>query len=255
MTKLVALQTDLTKAQEALAALQGELPQFHALLTENEQDVQRLKTERASLDAQAPARGRVGVAKEMLEQHQADIRSARAEVERLEAATRREELLLKMAAEAEAAKQHRAGMDRALDSVYRAVYKASETLLKEWRAERAARRRFAEVGAQLSPGFNYTWGRDDNSPQYQAARALLHELDSRDVPLDAATDDATGHTSCLDTPKRELPRDELSMAFWAAFKLIAGDELRGEDNLQHWIPTRADPMLLLPSGGDSPYSL
>lgn len=84
MDKLKSLQTDLKTAQDALTALQDELPQFHALLTDNEQDAQRLKSERASLDAQSQARGRVQIAKEMLEQHHADIATARAEVTRLE---------------------------------------------------------------------------------------------------------------------------------------------------------------------------
>jgi hypothetical protein len=38
MDKLTAIKADLTKAREALTALQDELPQYHALLTENESD-------------------------------------------------------------------------------------------------------------------------------------------------------------------------------------------------------------------------
>ncbi len=112
MDKLKSLQTDLKTAQDALTALQDELPQFHALLTDNEQDAQRLKSERASLDVQAQARGRVGVAREMLEQHQSDIQIARAEVVRLEDLERLELLLVKAVGHAEAEKQHNAAYDK-----------------------------------------------------------------------------------------------------------------------------------------------
>jgi len=90
MTKRTVIEADLKTAQSELDALRADLPQFHALLTDNEQDAQRLKSERASLDAQAQAKGRVEVAREMLEQHQSDIQAAQAEVARLEVVLERE---------------------------------------------------------------------------------------------------------------------------------------------------------------------
>jgi chromosome segregation ATPase len=121
MDKLKSLQTDLKTAQDALTALQDELPQFHALLTDNEGDAQRLKSERASLDAQAQARGRVGVAKEMLEQHQSDVANACAEVTRCETAVKRESALAEMFKQAELTQKHRDDIDTQLQ-------KASKTL-------------------------------------------------------------------------------------------------------------------------------
>lgn len=112
MDKLTALEADLTKAREALTALQSELPQFHALLSENEADVQRLKSGRASLDAQAQARGRVNVAREMLEQHQSDIGTAQAEVGRLEQHLVHEQTLNKMVKHGCRARVHRAALER-----------------------------------------------------------------------------------------------------------------------------------------------
>lgn len=112
MDKLTAIETDLSKAREALTALQDELPQFRALLSENEQDAQRLKTERASLNEQAQARGRVQIAKEMLEQHQSDIATARAEVVRLEALERRVLILQQIATHAQRTTKHRKKLEK-----------------------------------------------------------------------------------------------------------------------------------------------
>lgn len=259
MDKLTAIEHDLTKAREALTALQDELPQFHTLLTDNEQDAQRLKSERASLDAQAQARGRVQIAKEMLEQHQSDIATAQAEVDRLAATQRRELLLRKMHADADDAKMHRAGLDKALGDAGKALYKASETLLKEWNAERAARQRFATTGAELVPQFNeqsLAAARGDGA--LVGARALMSELAERGAPVDSATDGATGRCSCLDEyPKRELPRDELSMLIWEAFRLLAGPELKKDSNIDYWLPKKVNPAAALPvyAGSSERYSL
>ncbi len=60
MDKRTAIEIDLKAAQAELEALRADLPQFHALLTDNEADAQRLKSERAPLDAQAQATRRPG---------------------------------------------------------------------------------------------------------------------------------------------------------------------------------------------------
>jgi hypothetical protein len=232
MSKRALIEADLDKAREALKLLQDELPQFHALLTDNEQAAQRLKGERASLDAQSQARGRVQIAREMLEQHQSDIATAQAEVARLEGLKQRELLLEQMHTAAETAKAHRDAMDKVFEHATQTLQRDCEVILKEWNAEYEARRAFAQVGAELVPGFSSlsdpaTAGMTSEQQQrFKADRTVLwDELEERGVPLDYATDGATGRHSSLDKyAERELPRDELSMLLWQAFLVIAGAE-------------------------------
>jgi DNA repair exonuclease SbcCD ATPase subunit len=147
MDKLKTLQTDLKTAQDALTALQDELPQFHALLTDNEGDAQRLKSERASLDAQSQARGRVNVAREMLEQHRSDIATARAEVSRLEASERRELNLIEMAEHAKTAHEHRAAVNKVVMDAVEALQHAAQSIIREWSAFDMAKDAFINAGA------------------------------------------------------------------------------------------------------------
>lgn len=242
MDQLDTLQTDLAKARDALTVLQNELPQFHALLNENEQDVQRLKTDRAPLDAQAQAKGRVNVAREMLEQHQADLQGARAEVGRLEALLSRERTLLEMVAQAKTAKAHREAMDKAVEDAARALHKASETFLREWQAERAVRQEFAETGRSLVPHFrDIAFRADPGMPKRVELETLAAELTERGAPLGDVTDAATGNFTALDAWRRELPRDELSMAIWAAFRLLGGPEAQ---HIMRSLPSRASAVIM-----------
>ncbi len=232
MDKLPVIEADLTKAKDALKLLEDDLPQFHALLTENERDAQHLKSERASLDMQAQAKGRVNVAREMLEQHQADLQAARAEVARLEALKQREQHLERMYTAAVTAKAHRAAMDKAFENAQKAMHRATELLLREWQGEHEARRLFAEIGDELVPGFRtmsdpYHAGMtNEQRLRLDADRAtLLDDLIARDVPLEVATDGATGRHSTLDKyAERELPRDEVSLHIWQIFLELAGSE-------------------------------
>ena len=242
MDKLKSLQTDLKAAQDALTALQDELPQFHALLTDNEGDAQRLKSERASLDAQAQARGRVQIAKEMLEQHQSDIATARAEVNRLEAALDRERTLLKMVDQAKTAKQYREELDKAFITVVAAVHKASEGITKAWQAENEARRSFAETGSQLVPQIRNLNGRHYFREAEKAlVEALERDLEARGAPLEAVSDGATGSFTYLDGyAKRELPRDELSVLLWEAIRLLTKADPEAH-NLRRLTPATANP--------------
>lgn len=254
MDRLTALEADLTKAREALTALQDELPQFHALLTDNEQDAQRLKSERAPLDAQAQARGRVQIAKEMLEQHQSDIATARAEVMRHETDLDRERTLLKMVDQAKTAKQHREAMDKAVEDVTRALHNASETFLREWHAEREVRQQFAETGRGLVPHFrDISFRADPGMPKRVALETLAAELAERGAPLGDVTDTATGHHTVLDRGHRELPRDELSMLIWAAVRLLGGHEAQ---HMTRSLPARAGAVIM-PSylSPPNPYSI
>ncbi len=87
------VKEELQAAQKNLTELRDELPQFQALLSENEGDAARLKTERAALDDQAQAKNRVLVAREMLEQHRADIQAAERRVAELQTASDDEDAL------------------------------------------------------------------------------------------------------------------------------------------------------------------
>lgn len=248
MTKLGTLETDLTKARDALTALQDELPQFHALLTENEQDVQRLKIERAPLDAQAQAKGRVNVAREMLEQHQADLATARAEVSRLEALLSRERTLLEMVDQAESAKAHREELDRAFDAAVAAVYKATEGIAKAWQAENKARLAFAESGQKLVPQIRDLNGRYNFKPTEKAlAETLERDLKARGASLEAVSDGATGSFTYLDAyAKRELPRDELSVLLWEAIRLLTKADPETH-NLRRLTPKKANIAYAIPA--------
>ncbi len=188
MDKLKSLQTDLKAAQDALTALQDELPQFHALLTDNEGDAQRLKSERASLDAQAQARGRVNVARELLEQHRADIETARGEVDRLEVLAVRERTLAEMAETALEAKRQREILEAALAAGNSALLKHITKIDDTQVAMSLARNRFLDLGGKLSPAFtvlNYPRGWSNEKIQKEATtgEAILDELRSRGIDL------------------------------------------------------------------------
>ncbi len=144
---MTTLDDDLKTAKDELQALQAELPNFHSLLTENEQDAQRLKSERAPLDEQAQAKGRVNVAREMLEQHQADIQSARAEVARLESLVGREATLEQMTTHAKTAAEHRNALDEAVLGAVADLQHAVGTILREWASFEAAKDAFVRAGA------------------------------------------------------------------------------------------------------------
>jgi hypothetical protein len=160
-------QTDLKTAQDALTELQDELPNFHALLTDNEADVQKLRAERAGLDAQAQAKGRVNVAREMLEQHQSDIANARTEVTRCEIAVKRDSALAEMLKQAELTRKYRADIDtqlqkasKVLEGYAQRCLEAYDSLTAAFQAYQAVdadtdlKRRFSASGGKLAKGLN-----------------------------------------------------------------------------------------------------
>ena len=150
MDKRTAIETDLKAAQSELEALCADLPQFHALLTDNEADGQRLKSERASLDAQSQVKGRVSVAKEMLEQHQSDIQAARAEVERLEALSEREHVIAELTVHAEASLSAKGALGQALTTANAALERGIQSVLAKHTELSGAASAFAAVGADAA---------------------------------------------------------------------------------------------------------
>ncbi len=188
MDKLKSLQTDLETAHDALTALQDELPQFHALLTDNEGDAQRLKSERASLDAQAQAKNRVMVAREMLEQHQSDIATARAEVTRLEQVAQREHTISTMADAAKRGKQQRQVLESAMAAANAAMLKQLEKVDGAWAGMVQARSDFLKAGGTLTDAFRVThtptsWSAEKQTAELAAGEAILSELTSQGADL------------------------------------------------------------------------
>ena len=220
MDKLKTLQTDLKTAQGALTALQDELPQFHALLTDNEGEVQRLKTNRAPLDDQAQARGRVAVAREMLEQHQSDIATAQAEVSRLERQLAREQRLEQMTAHAREADKHRTAVENTLAGAVENLHHACQTIIREWEAFETARTDFKTLGAEetgtgiwLSEPANIA-----NRHLEAQVRGVLDALKERGVPLSGLLEEgATALRYRIDyNAGRPLPAEGLASLVWSA---------------------------------------
>ncbi len=190
MTKLTALETDLKAARDDLTALQNDLPQFHALLTDNEQDATRLKTDRASLDAQAQAKGRVSVAKEMLEQHQSDIENAEREVARAEATVRHETMLSTLVKHAKRSTSHRATFVRTLEDAHKELEKYVTRLMAAWEGMNAERQAFVAEAMGSSSLFRRIEIPRGMSEQTEAeedakAQALLRELKARGADMTA----------------------------------------------------------------------
>ncbi len=220
MSKRAIIEADLDKAKEALQLLQDELPQYHALLTDNERDAQRLKVEKASLDAQSQARGRVQIAKEMLEQHQSDIATAQAEVTRLEALKQRELLFEQMAAHAQRTTKHRKALEKAVYEGSEALGRALEVMLASFRAIREERKAFALLGRELAPEFDgptpFNNGIQDQEKK-TACEAVLNELEVRGAMLTDVLNTATGKHSRLDRDTLPLPDPENGVLLWKVF--------------------------------------
>ncbi len=223
--KATTLENDLKTAKDELQALQAELPNFHTLLTDNEQAAQKLKAERAPLDEQAQAKGRVNVAREMLEQHQADIQNARAEVARLESLVGREATLAKMAEHARCATKHGRELETAVHEGSKALGAALATIAAALRGIREERSAFALVGRELVPGFDRKtpFGGDILSGEKRAeAESVARELEAIGVPLAHALNSATGIFSGLDHETRPLPNPEHADLLWKVFAETAG---------------------------------
>ncbi len=214
------VKEELKAAQKALTDLQDELPQFHALLTDNEADVQKLKTARAELDVQAQARGRVGVAREMLEQHRSDIATARAEVVRLEGLANREAVLVQMADHAGQTTKHRKALETAVHEGSAALAKALDAMSEAFNGIRDHRAQFAQLGSTLAPEFN-NFSRFGDSIQGNAKKAVCEqvtrELGERGVTLTDVLNKTTGTHTPLDTERRALPTPDHADLLWQVF--------------------------------------
>jgi chromosome segregation ATPase len=216
MTK-TQTEDDLTRAKDTLEQLRADLPRMHSLLQENEQDAQRLKSERASLDDQAQAKNRVMVAREMLEQHRADIETARAEVTRLEQVAQREHTISTMADAAKRGKQQRQVLESAMAAANAALLKQLEKVDGAWAGMIQARSDFLNAGGTLTAALRFTqmpriWSAEKQAAEIAAGEAILSELtsqgtDLQDVLYTIANEDARHsvfdrqHGRSIETPE------------------------------------------------------
>ncbi len=217
---MTRLENDLDKARKHLAELQAELPQHHSLLTESERDAQKLKAEKASLDARAQANGRVHVARDTLEQHQADIATARAEVARLEALERRELTLAKMADHAQRTTKHRRDLEKAVHEGSEVLGRVLETMAHAFAGIRDERQAFALLGRDLAPEFHghvpFNNGIEEQEKK-AVCEALLSELEARGATLTDVLNTATGKHTRVDRETRPLPNPEHAHLLWQIF--------------------------------------
>jgi hypothetical protein len=161
---------------------------MHSLLQENEQDAAKLRRERASLDDQAQARNRVMVAREMLEQHNADLATARAEVERLEQVAQREHTISTMADAAKRGKQQRQVFESAMAAANAALLKHLEKVDAASASMLQARSDFLNAGGTLTAALRFTqlpriWSAEKQAAEIAAGEAILSELTSQGVDL------------------------------------------------------------------------
>jgi chromosome segregation ATPase len=261
MDKLTAVEADLTKAREALTALQNELPQFHALLTDNEGDAQRLKSERAPLDAQAQARGRVQIAKEMLEQHQSDIATARAEVVRLEASKNRELTLAKMAEHAQQTSKHHKTLEKAVHEGSETLGRTLVTMAQAFAGIHDERAAFALLGQELAPEFYrktpFTGGIEEQAKK-AVCEALLSELEAQGANLTDVLNTNTGRHTPIDSETRPLPTPEYGELLWQVFnEAVAKDPQQRSIYHEVYLPVKrnAAPWIPVTASSDDRYQI
>ncbi len=175
-------------AKHDLELLEGELPNFERLLTDNQEEERKLRQAKAPLADLAAAKGRMNVARELLEQHHSEIAAQNAEVTRLDAEYQRERAIEKMAVHAKEAHEQRQAFDAAIMAANEALGPLISKLISAWHGWKAARSEFVTAGRPLSRGFGRSsWGMTTGGPDDQRILAeLLQDLEDRGAPLDDA---------------------------------------------------------------------
>jgi multidrug resistance efflux pump len=205
---------DFYAARKELEQLAAELPNYERLLADNEKaegDRRRIK---APLDELAVAKTRVQAARELLEQHHADIKTAQAEADRLEADYRRETTLDGMAGYAKEATRQKEAFEAVMHEANQALTPLTEKLYGAWRDLNKARRDFLSTGVPLARGFgvnSWPWGMSGEDVQAAEAEltAVLEEVRGRGANLDAARTPWDGRrASMADRSPQDLARPE-----------------------------------------------
>lgn len=182
------MNESLQKAAETLETLRSELPDFERLVKDNERTAETLRRERADLTKQAEAKGRVNVAREMLEQHHGDIQIVQAEVSRLEAEAGRAATLATMAGHAKTAQELRVRYEKEMSAAVTQLEKRLDSLRGIKAGLAKARTGFFAEGSKLAPeGFGLRNWNDRATTPERAARqaeqgaAVLGELGDIDL--------------------------------------------------------------------------
>lgn len=164
------LTTKLAAAQEELEELQAELPNYNELVAVNEAEERELRENKASLSEIAQAKGRTSVARELRDQHLADIGTAQAEVQRLEARIDRTE----KEATYERAKARKAELLQAWEDRAKAAGRTIASVLDDlYKLEREATQATQEAHAaarELGDNRQLAW------PSFSLTPLLLSEL-------------------------------------------------------------------------------
>ncbi len=201
-------------ARKELEDLEAELPNYERLLAENEKAESERRRIKAPLDELALAKTRVQAARELLEQHHSDIKTAQAEADRLEVEYRRETTLDGMAGYAREATKQKEAFEAVMHEANQALTPLTEKLYGAWRDLNKARRDFLSTGRPLSVGFgvnSWPWGMTNEDMQAAEAEltAVLEEVRGRGANLDAARTPWDGRrASMADRSPQDLARPE-----------------------------------------------
>lgn len=130
------------------------------------------------------------VAREMLEQHQHDIQTAKVEVERLEQSLKREQATESLAKLAKSATTRRAKIQKMVDQAHATFEQQLERIKGEWTALSADRATFTHEAREVSRLFGLTGLPNSMSLESEAqertkAEALLAELKARGADTSA----------------------------------------------------------------------
>ncbi len=184
------LKKQFFAARKELEDLEAELPNYERLLTDNEKAESERRRIKAPLDELVQAKTRVQAARELLEQHHADIATAQQEAERLEADYQRETTLDTMVELAKEAEKHRDALNTVMLEANQVLTPLVERLEGAWRDLNKARRDFLSTGRPLAVGFgvnSWPWGMTNEDMQAAEAElaAVLEEVRARGANLDA----------------------------------------------------------------------
>jgi hypothetical protein len=150
----------------------------------------------------------VQIAKEMLEQHHADIATARAEVDRLEALERRELILAKMAIHVQRTTKHRRELEKAVHEASAVLGRALEAMAQAFAGIRQEQEAFALLGRDLVPEFHGSVPFNNGIEEQQkkaVCEALLSKLEARGAALTDVLNTDTGKHTRVDRETRPLP--------------------------------------------------
>jgi chromosome segregation ATPase len=220
------LKKQFFAARKELEDLEAELPNYERLLADNAKAETERRRIKAPLDELAQAKTRVQAARELLEQHHADIEAARQEAARLEADYQRALTLDKMADHAREAAKQKEVFDATMRAANQALTPLVEKLYAAWRGLTQAQSGFRNSGRSLNNGLGvaswpYTMTAEQVTSEETKMRALLTEVQARGADTNVALTPYDGrHVSVagLNPQDLDLP-DPYGGLLWKALRL------------------------------------